>query len=128
MGAALNVHEGPQRISPLLSATQPLCAGMVLSNEPGYYETGIFGIRIENLLEVVELQDRPGFLGFRRLTQVPLQTKLLLVELLTESEIEWINTYHSEVCERLTPLLSSDAAREWLRHNTAPILCSTKNP
>lgn len=72
VGAALNVHEGPQRISSVLNA-QPLLPGMIVSNEPGYYEPGNFGIRIENLLEVVQVPN--GYLGFQRLTHIPIQVK-----------------------------------------------------
>ena len=91
VGAALNVHEGPQRISRVLDA-HPLMPGMVVSNEPGYYEPGNFGIRIENLLvvqEIKELGEFGGkkFLGFEKLTKIPIQRKLMDKALLTDQEI-----------------------------------------
>jgi Xaa-Pro aminopeptidase len=96
------VHEGPQRISAVLNA-QPLLPGMIVSNEPGYYEPGNFGIRIENLLEVAE---RPnGYLGFRRLTYIPMQEKLMDKALMTDSELAWVNSYHAEVREKVMPLV-----------------------
>jgi Xaa-Pro aminopeptidase len=118
VGAALNVHEGPQRISSVLTA-QPLLPGMIVSNEPGYYEPGNFGIRIENLLEVVENPN--GYLGFRRLTYIPMQEKLMDKALLTDRELEWVNAYHAEVRERVLPLVQTDAARAWLHAHTQPI-------
>mmetsp|Transcript_24714 Transcript_24714/g.35487 ORF Transcript_24714/g.35487 Transcript_24714/m.35487 type:complete len:697 (-) Transcript_24714:639-2729(-) len=126
VGAALNVHEGPQRISPLPDS-QPLLPGMVVSNEPGFYEPGAFGIRIENLLEVVQ-EDRldtfqgRGFLGFRRLTHIPIQKKLLQRDLLTHTELAWLDSYHKQVWDRVGPLLKTDRARRWLRDATDPLL------
>jgi Xaa-Pro aminopeptidase len=118
VGAALNVHEGPQRISAVLNA-QPLLPGMIVSNEPGYYEPGNFGIRIENLLEVVE---RPnGYLGFKRLTYIPMQEKLMDKALMTDSELAWVNSYHAEVREKVMPLVQSEAARAWLHAHTQSI-------
>jgi hypothetical protein len=126
VGAALNVHEGPQRISPLLTCHQGLLPGMVVSNEPGYYEEGNFGIRIENLLEVVERPDLgtfagKAFLGFRRLTKVPFQLKLIDTNMLTQKEKSWINEYHAEVQRELDPQLRTERARSWLAQSTEPI-------
>jgi Xaa-Pro aminopeptidase len=118
VGAALNVHEGPQRISSVLTA-QPLLPGMIVSNEPGYYERGNFGIRIENLLEVVENPN--GYLGFKRLTYIPMQEKLMDKALMTDKDLEWVNGYHAEVRERVMPLVQTDAARTWLQAHTQPI-------
>ncbi|XP_064631174.1 xaa-Pro aminopeptidase 1-like isoform X2 [Lineus longissimus] len=102
VGAFLNVHEGPCRISPKVTASEiGLKEGMILSDEPGYYEDGSFGIRIENLV-VVEKADtehnfkNKGFLTFDTITLVPLQQKMLVPELLTEKEIDWINDYHEQ--------------------------------
>lgn len=125
VGAALSVHEGPQRISPLPD-TQALLPGMVVSNEPGYYEPGSFGIRIENLLEVVERKDvgvfqGRGFLGFRRLTHIPIQKRLIRRDLLAEKDVQWIDSYHREVLEKVGPLLRTDRARKWLSLATSPL-------
>ncbi|KAA8545116.1 hypothetical protein F0562_019995 [Nyssa sinensis] len=126
VGAALNVHEGPQSISFRFGNMTPLLKGMVVSNEPGYYEDHDFGIRIENLLYVKEV-DTPnrfggiGYLGFERLTYVPMQTKLVDLSLLSVAEIDWINNYHSEVWEKVSPLLDG-SARQWLWNNTRPLV------
>ena len=125
VGAALNVHEGPHRVSPVLQS-QVLLPGMIVSNEPGYYENGNFGIRIENLLEVVE---RPefgtfggnGFLGFRKLTMIPIQKKMLVLDLLTDDDLKWLNDYHQDISSKVRPLLTSEEAREWLDRTTSPI-------
>src|SRR3546814_3337619 len=92
VGAALNVHEGPQSIGRRFQNTQPLLPGMIVSNEPGYYKSGEYGIRIENLLAVVRT-DMPAaaqsnqqnhFLRFQRLTHVPIQRELIDAPMLTE--------------------------------------------
>lgn len=125
VGAALNVHEGPQRISPIADS-QGLFAGMIVSNEPGFYVDNAFGIRIENLLIVVPKKELgefsgKGFLGFERLTQIPIQTRLLDIDLLTDNEISWLNRYHDEVRVKISPLLRTERAKEWLLHATQPI-------
>ncbi|CAM6120396.1 unnamed protein product [Calypogeia fissa] len=125
VGAALNVHEGPQGISSRFGNMTGLQAGMIVSNEPGYYEDRSFGIRIENLVSIreVDTENRFGgvtFLGFDRLTFVPIQAKMLELSLLSEDEIKWLNDYHSEVWEKVSPLVDGDA-REWLRWNTKSI-------
>lgn len=98
-----------------------------LLTEPGYYEDGKFGIRIENVLVVRDANtpnnfgDR-GYLGFEHVTLVPLGRKLIDVELLSPDEKKWVNEYHAETLEKLTPLLASDAdALEWLKKETVPI-------
>ncbi|XP_045831287.1 aminopeptidase P2-like [Trifolium pratense] len=126
VGAALNVHEGPQSISYRYGNFTPLVNGMIVSNEPGYYEDHAFGIRIENLLYVrnVETPNRFGgiqYLGFEKLTYVPIQIKLVDVSLLSATEIDWLNNYHSVVWEKVSPLLDG-SAREWLWNNTRPII------
>ncbi len=125
VGAALNVHEGPHRISPLLD-TQGLQAGMIVSNEPGFYEVGGFGIRIENLLIVKDKKEFPEFAGksflqFERLTHIPIQTKMIDKTLLTKEEVTWLNDYHHQVYEKILPLLKTDRARQWLSKATQPI-------
>ncbi|KAJ1417115.1 Peptidase M24 [Sesbania bispinosa] len=126
VGAALNVHEGPQGISYRYGNLTPLVNGMVVSNEPGYYEDHAFGIRIENLLYVksVETPNRFGgiqYLGFEKLTYVPIQIKLVDLSLLSAAEIDWLNNYHSLVWEKVSPLLDG-SARQWLWNNTRPII------
>ncbi|XP_020519721.1 probable Xaa-Pro aminopeptidase P isoform X2 [Amborella trichopoda] len=125
VGAALNVHEGPQSISYRYGNLTGLQKGMIVSNEPGYYEDHSFGIRIENLLCVREV-DTPncfggmGYLGFERLTYVPIQAKLIDISSLSILEINWLNDYHSQVWEKVSPLVNG-AARQWLWDNTQPI-------
>eukprot|EP00595_Chromulina_sp_UTEXLB2642_P002670 CAMPEP_0196763400 /NCGR_PEP_ID=MMETSP1095-20130614/4019_1 /TAXON_ID=96789 ORGANISM="Chromulina nebulosa, Strain UTEXLB2642" /NCGR_SAMPLE_ID=MMETSP1095 /ASSEMBLY_ACC=CAM_ASM_000446 /LENGTH=530 /DNA_ID=CAMNT_0042116515 /DNA_START=275 /DNA_END=1863 /DNA_ORIENTATION=+ len=119
VGAALNVHEGPQRISRVLDG-HALLPGMIISNEPGYYETNNFGIRIENLLIVTERSDLGEFAGrkfygFDRLTHIPIQKSLIKTDLLTNQEIKWLNDYHTQVYDKVYPLLKTDRARIWLK-------------
>lgn len=102
VGMFLNVHEGPASISPRGSPDDPgLEAGWILSNEPGYYEDGVFGIRIENLVVTRKAETQynfknQGFLKFESLTLVPIQSKLVDVNLLTDEELKWLNEYHEE--------------------------------
>ncbi|MFS7986651.1 putative hydrolase [Helianthus anomalus] len=125
VGAALNVHEGPQSISFRFGNMTPLLKGMIVSNEPGYYEDHAFGIRIENLLYVKEI-DTPNrfggiaYIGFEKLTFVPIQTKLIDLTLLSASEVEWLNDYHSQVWEKVSSLVDG-SAREWLWKNTRAV-------
>ncbi|MYH57948.1 MAG: aminopeptidase P family protein [Boseongicola sp. SB0675_bin_26] len=114
VGACLNVHEGPQRISPTGMAS--LKPGMILSNEPGHYRPGEFGIRIENLLVVRkdgESMDKRSRLCFETLTYVPFDRRLIDARLLGPWERNWIDAYHSEVREKIGDLLSA-SARRWL--------------
>lgn len=126
VGAALNVHEGPQSISFRYGNMTPLLRGMIVSNEPGYYEDHAFGIRIENLLYVKDV-DTPnrfggvGYLGFEKLTFVPIQSKLIDLSLLSAVEVDWLNDYHSQVWEKVSPLLDG-SARQWLWNNTRPLV------
>jgi len=125
VGAALNVHEGPQRISRILDP-HPLMPGMVVSNEPGYYESGNFGIRIENLLIVKEKNELDSFagksfLGFEKLTKIPIQKKCIDKNLLTPIETEWINNYHAEVKAQVMPLIKTNEARQWLEDATSAL-------
>jgi len=127
VGAFLSVHEGPQRISPVGSAQaggdEPLAAGMILSNEPGYYKTGEYGIRIENLVLVVEKHvagaEKP-MLGFETLTFAPIERRLIATEMLAKRELEWLNDYHAEVVARIGSQLASDD-RAWLEAACAPL-------
>ncbi|GAB4835827.1 Aminopeptidase P2 [Ancistrocladus abbreviatus] len=126
VGAALNVHEGPQSISFRFGNMAPLQAGMIVSNEPGYYEDYAFGIRIENLLYVKEINtpNRFGgvaYLGFEKLTFVPIQSKLVDLSLLSAAEVDWLNDYHDQVWQKVSPLVDG-LARQWLWKNTRPVV------
>lgn len=123
VGSFLGVHEGPQRIAKAPNA-QPLKPGMILSNEPGYYKTGGYGIRIENLIIVTEPQaiaggERP-MMGFETITLAPIDRDLIVPALLTEGERDWLNRYHARVRETISPLLPADAAA-WLAIRTEPV-------
>jgi Xaa-Pro aminopeptidase len=122
VGAHLCVHEGPQRISKRGSDVA-LREGMILSNEPGYYKNGEYGIRIENLVAVVQVgQTATGkaLLGFETLTLAPIDRRLIAVELLRADERVWLNAYHERVYQAHQGVLN-DAERTWLREATAPI-------
>jgi Xaa-Pro aminopeptidase len=127
VGSFLSVHEGPQRISPVGSAQsggdEPLQAGMILSNEPGYYKTGEYGIRIENLVLVVEKAiagAEKDMLGFETLTFAPIDRRLIAKEMLSLSELAWLNGYHAEVLAKIGQRLP-DADRAWLEEACAPL-------
>jgi Xaa-Pro aminopeptidase len=121
VGSYLSVHEGPQRISKL--GTTPLEPGMILSNEPGYYRAGAFGVRIENLVLVEEAaregDERPMY-GLETLTLAPIDKRPIEPSLLTAEEIRWLDAYHARVREALLPLVD-DEARDWLEAATAPL-------
>lgn len=121
VGAFLSVHEGPQRISRLSEV--PLEPGMILSNEPGYYREGAFGIRLENLIVVEpapDLGDNRAQLAFETLTWVPFDRRLVLVAELAPGDRDWLNAYHAGVLERLGKRVSP-ATLDWLRAACAPI-------
>lgn len=121
VGAFLSVHEGPQRIAK--TGTVALEPGMILSNEPGYYAVGRYGIRIENLV-LVEPRPIPGgerpVLGFETLTLAPYDRRLIETGLLEPGERAWIDAYHARVREALTPLVDGET-RAWLEAATAPL-------
>ncbi len=114
VGSYLSVHEGPQRLSK--TGTAALVPGMIVSNEPGYYAPGAFGIRIENLV-AVEARTIPGgerpMLGFETLTLAPIDLALVEPNLLAADEIAWLDAYHARVRKTLSPLLDA-ATRRWL--------------
>lgn len=118
VGSYLGVHEGPQRISPAPN-TVALKPGMIVSNEPGFYKEGEYGIRIENLI-MVKQSDKPGFLCFETLTLAPYDRDLIDTSLLTPQEIKWVNDYHQRVLTTLTPLVDGEV-REWLKEATQKI-------
>ncbi|VAW23938.1 Xaa-Pro aminopeptidase, partial [hydrothermal vent metagenome] len=118
VGAFLSVHEGPAGIAPRYNV--PLKAGMIISNEPGYYLEGEYGIRIENLVHVINSADFEGFLAFETLTLAPIDTRLLDLSLLDSKEINWLNKYHSQVREQISPHLEHDQ-KSWLHRATTAI-------
>ena len=117
VGSYLSVHEGPQSISPR-GTMQALKPGMICSNEPGYYKTGEYGIRIENLVVVRDLGDIPGgektMLGFETITLVPIDLNLVEAGMLTDAEKAWLNAYHADVRAALAPVLGRRRAGERL--------------
>ena len=127
VGSFLGVHEGPQRIAKpsggQAGTGQELFAGMILSNEPGYYKPGEFGIRIENLVLVEEriIEGMEGrYLGFETLTFVPIDRTLIEPALLTPGEIAWLDAYHARVRALIAPLLAGDDLA-WLERHTAAL-------
>ena len=122
IGSYLSVHEGPQSIS--RAGTAVLQPGMLISNEPGYYKEGAYGIRIENVVLVKDLTKIPGgdrdMMAFETLTLAPMDRRLIDADALTTDEFDWLNAYHARVYDTLVPLLDSEAA-SWLRHATAKL-------
>jgi Xaa-Pro aminopeptidase len=127
VGSYLAVHEGPQRIAkpnyPGGGPAEPLRLGMIISNEPGYYKAGEYGIRIENLV-LVERRDIPGaeqpMMGFETLTFAPIERRLIEPAMLTQAERAWLDAYHGRVLDVLGPELGADE-RAWLLAKCAPI-------
>ncbi len=121
VGSYLSVHEGPARISKL--GTTPLKRGMILSNEPGYYKTDGFGIRIENL-ELVVAADIEGaekpMNAFETLTLAPIDRRLIDVAMLSRDELDWLNGYHARVRAEVRPALDG-ATKAWLDQATAEL-------
>ena len=121
VGAYLSVHEGPQRISRISDVK--LEEGMILSNEPGYYREGAFGIRIENLIVVEaapEIGDKRDQLSFETLTWVPIDRRLIDTAMLASWEIEWLDGYHRAVWDKIGPRVDG-ADRDWLEAATRPL-------
>lgn len=121
VGHFLNVHEGPQSVR-LNHVPTPLTPGMITSNEPGLYREGIHGIRCENLVLTIPAMttDFGEFLRFETLTLCPFDRSLFDLSRMSDTEIEWVNTYHATVRERLTPMLTPGQA-QWLADKTAPL-------
>ena len=123
VGVYLCVHEGPQRLARISEV--PLRAGMIVSNEPGYYREGAFGIRIENLLVVREAEplpggDQTGKLCFETLNFVPIDRRLIVPEIMSTAERAWLNTYHERCLDKIGPLVS-EITRAWLERATQAI-------
>ena len=122
VGFYMNVHEGPHGFSQVWNAN-PLKVGMNVTIEPGVYKAGKHGIRTENMVLVTEDRKTESgeFLRFETLTLCPIDTAPLMLELLTTAERDWLNEYHGQVRERLLPLMTADADREWLFRKTNPV-------
>jgi Xaa-Pro aminopeptidase len=127
VGSFLAVHEGPQRISPVGSAQpggdEPLKAGMILSNEPGYYKTGEYGIRVENLVLIVPVEAEGAekkLLGFETLTFAPIDRNLIETDMLSAAERRWVDDYHAQVLGIVGPQLEGEA-KAWLEAQCAPL-------
>jgi Xaa-Pro aminopeptidase len=123
VGSYLSVHEGPQNISKR-QIPQTLKHGMIVSNEPGYYKAGEYGIRIENLIVVQDLPDAPGsdrkMMAFETITLAPIDLKLVEASLLTADERAWLNEYHARVRETLSRQVD-DETRAWLETATKAV-------
>ncbi|PQJ83214.1 aminopeptidase P family protein [Aliivibrio sifiae] len=121
VGHFLSVHEGPQRIAKVVNNTA-LLPGMVLSNEPGYYRADEFGIRIENLELVVEIETKGDFsvLGFESLTRCPIDKRLINIDMLNRPELAWLNNYHQKVWDEVSPLVDGEV-KEWLKQATTEL-------
>src|SRR5437899_6040034 len=121
VGSYLSVHEGPARISKL--GTTPLKRGMILSNEPGYYKTDAYGIRIENL-ELVVAADIAGaekpMNAFETLTLAPIDRRLIDLKMISKAELDWLNEYHARVRREVRPHVD-DATKVWLDAATVPL-------
>ncbi|KAI7791471.1 xaa-Pro aminopeptidase 1 isoform X1 [Triplophysa rosa] len=130
VGCFLNVHEGPCGISYKTFADEPLEAGMIVSDEPGYYEDGSFGIRLENVVLVIPIKTKynyrnRGSLTFEPLTLVPIQLKLINTDLLTQKERDWVNDYHRKCRETVGAELQRQGRKEaldWLMRETQPFV------
>ena len=123
VGSFLGVHEGPQSISK--RGMQELLPGMIVSNEPGYYKAGSHGIRIENLVLVRPAEIPEGgeiaMHGFETLTLCPIDRRLIDVALLDETELDWLNAYHTRVREEVSPLIEDEGVTGWLEKMTEPL-------
>ncbi len=122
VGSYLSVHEGPQSISRAgMAVLEP---GMIISNEPGYYKEGAYGIRIESLVLVTEPEKPPAgdheMMGFETLTLVPIDRRLIAPELLAPGEVAWLDAYHARVRDRVGPEVDPET-RAWLEAATAPL-------
>ncbi len=122
VGSFLNVHEGPHQIR-MEWKPAPLRAGMTVTDEPGIYLAGRFGVRIENTLLIEKYVETEfgRFLQMQPLTLFPIDREPIVAEMLTEEEVQWLDSYHLQVYKSLLPMLTDDADRDWLRVNTLPL-------
>ena len=122
VGAFLSVHEGPQRIA--RTGTEKLQAGMIVSNEPGYYKEGAYGIRLENLIVITEPEQVPGgdiaMHGFETLTLAPFDRRLIRADMLAPAERDWLDAYHARVLKEIGPMVDGEVLA-WLEAATAPL-------
>ena len=118
VGSYLGVHEGPQSISPKSSV--PLLEGMIISNEPGFYKPGHYGIRIENLVTVIKSDQTNMDFCFETLTLAPITKSLINLDIMTKKEIDWINSYHKKVYKKLSPYLNKKE-KSWLKIATEAV-------
>jgi Xaa-Pro aminopeptidase len=122
VGSYLAVHEGPQRIAK--TGTEKLLEGMILSNEPGYYKPGHYGIRLENLIIVTAAEQLPdgdiAMHGFETLTLAPFDRRMLHTDLLAPEELAWLDTYHARVISEIGPMVDGETLK-WLEAATAPL-------
>lgn len=127
VGSFLNVHEGPIGIGTRKAYSEvSLSPGNVLSDEPGYYEDGNFGIRIENMIMAKTVETKHSFgdkpwLGFEHITMVPMCRKLIDTNLLTKDELRWLNDYHQEVWDKTNSYFKDDLTLNWLKREVAPL-------
>jgi len=130
VGHFLNVHEGPMGVGIRLMPDDPgLQANMFISNEPGFYQDGEFGIRVEDIVQIVPGQvahnfAKRGALTFKTITMCPKQTKMIKKELLSDVEVKLLNSYHQEVWDTLSPILSREGDEftlSWLKKEVQPI-------
>ena len=123
VGAYLSVHEGPQRIAK--TGTEKLLPGMIVSNEPGYYKEGAYGIRLENLIVVTPAEPLPGgdipMHGFETLTLAPFDRQLIAADLMTTEERDWLDAYHARVLAEIGPMVDGEV-RAWLEAAAAPLV------
>ncbi len=119
VGSFLNVHEGPQRISTRTGDCK-LEAGMIISNEPGFYKPFAYGIRIESLVAVENHPTFEDFFCFETLSLCPIDINLIEHGLLTSTEVDWLNAYHQNVLDKLAPHLPEDV-QLWLKEKTKKI-------
>lgn len=122
VGFFMNVHEPPQGITNGLGerGITPIAPGTLTSNEPGFYEEGSHGIRIENLVLCQPVEDSTDFLEFETVTLFPIDTTMIDMNIMSNSEISWLNNYHARVFRELKPFLDNDGV-QWLEMKCAPL-------
>jgi Xaa-Pro aminopeptidase len=124
IGSYLCVHEGPQSLSPVTGNRQPILPGMFLTIEPGFYQEGRYGIRIENLavvaVDAALSTESETFLKLEIVTRCPVDRRLIETAMLDEGEIAWLDGFHADVARALEPLVEGEV-KSWLAAATAPL-------